>query len=95
MLEHVYYLEDEDSSAIESPHRREPEEHMHSEVVRPRERTIRIEDGPNKDSEEEYMRRREHHRRSRRREDPWTPLAVELKEVPWPHRFKCDNLATI
>jgi hypothetical protein len=64
---------------------------MRSEVARPKERTIHIEDGPNEDSEEEYKRRREHHR-SRRREDPWTPLAVKLEEVPWPHHFNVTTL---
>jgi hypothetical protein len=56
-------------------------------VVRPRERTIHIEDGPNKDSEEEYRHQREHHRRSRRCEEPWKPLAIKLEQVPWPSPF--------
>jgi hypothetical protein len=29
---------------------------------------------------------------SRRREDPRSPLAVELEEVPWPHRFNATTL---
>ncbi|RLM57795.1 uncharacterized protein C2845_PM18G05220 [Panicum miliaceum] len=59
----------------------------HAVVVRPRERTVHIEDGPNEDSEEEYRRRREHHQRSRRSEEPWKPLAIELEQVPWPPHF--------
>jgi hypothetical protein len=65
---------------------------MCSEVVRPRERTIHIEDGPNEDSEEEYRGRRGHHRRLRWRGEPWTPLAVELEQVPWLPRYNVVTL---
>ncbi|RLM60617.1 polyprotein [Panicum miliaceum] len=60
--------EDEDPIRIESPPRRQPQGRVRSEVVRPRERTIRIEDDLDEGPKDEYYRdRRERHRRSRRR----------------------------
>ncbi|RLM98001.1 uncharacterized protein C2845_PM06G29040 [Panicum miliaceum] len=80
--------EDEDPIQTGSPPRRQPQQRFRSEVVRPRERTICIEDDLDESSEDEYYRdRREYHRRSRKREEAWTPLAVELEWVLWPPRF--------
>lgn len=73
---------------MESPPRRQPQERVRFEVVRPRERPIRIKDDLDEGLKDEYYRdRRDHHWRSRRREEPWTPLAVELEQVPWPHHL--------
>lgn len=61
---------------------------MRSEVMRPKDRTIHLDEEINEEAEEEY--RGDHidrRKRSRCREDPWSPLSVELEEVPWPHRL--------
>jgi hypothetical protein len=84
------HSEDKDPTQTDSPPppRRHPQDRVRSEVARPRERTIRIEDDPDEGSEDEYHRdRREYHQRSRRHEEPWTPLTVELEQTPWPPRF--------
>ncbi|RLN12391.1 Zeon1 gag protein [Panicum miliaceum] len=63
-----------------------------SEVTRSRERERQHYSEEEDDEEEEYRSRRDRRWRSRRQEEPWTPLAVELEEVPWPHRFNATTI---
>jgi hypothetical protein len=50
------HLEDEDPIQKESPPRRQPQGRVRSEVVKPKERTIRIKGDLDEGSEDEYHR---------------------------------------